>query len=229
MGVIPFVLNDTVVTSPDQFERKGGRNGKTVLIEHFQEEQLTKDGASNATYDLRVGTLYRDHHDDGATQVEDNGAIDLYPGAALIIQAEERVHFPRTIFGQIVPKVSLLQEGVSNTSSKVDPGYRGPLLITVFNLGRKPHTFKPGTPFCNLYLLRVEPESQPYSKDPQALPAVRARSAWRRLREFALRNRDWVLIYVNGLILLINFLFFVLSRRWGTTGTPAPLPSHLVR
>ena len=51
------------------------------------------------------------------------------------------------MFGYIVPKVSLLQDGVSNTLSKVDPGYHAPLVVTVFNLGQKEIELHQGDPF----------------------------------------------------------------------------------
>jgi dCTP deaminase len=66
----------------------------------------------------------------------------------VIVQTEEELHFPRAMFGYVVPKVKLLQKGLSNTMSKVDPGYPGPLIITLFNLGKRKVTVHRGDPFC---------------------------------------------------------------------------------
>src|SRR5690242_5213260 len=132
MAVIPLIRDETVVSARDLFHR----DREQVLILNLDESQLrpeTKD-ESNVTYDLRVGDEYRDHRDTGKTDTGEHGRIVLFPSSAVIIQTLEHVHVPKFRFGYIVPKVSLLQQGISNTSSKVDPGYEGPLLVTVFNL-----------------------------------------------------------------------------------------------
>jgi dCTP deaminase len=66
------------------------------------------------------------------------------------VQTLEHVYVPKFRFGYVVPKVSLLQKGISNTSSKVDPGYEGRLLVTVFNLGKKTETLHRGETFCTI-------------------------------------------------------------------------------
>ena len=58
---------------------------------------------------------------------------------------------PRLMFGHIVPKVGRLQEGLSNTSSKIDLGYHGNLLVTMFNLSKNTRSLKSGDRFCTMY------------------------------------------------------------------------------
>ena len=129
----------------------GGVLGSRVLIMHFDERQLTGVG-SNISYDLRVGPKYRDHREEHPWDLEPNGEITLLPGAAVIIQTEEEVHFPQSMVGYVVPKVGTLQKGLSNTMSKVDPGYHGPLVITLFNLGKQDVTVKRSETFCALVI-----------------------------------------------------------------------------
>ena len=47
--------------------------------------------------------------------------------------------------------ISTCQEGLLNTSSKIDPGYHGNLLVTMFNLSKNTRTLKSGDRFCTMY------------------------------------------------------------------------------
>jgi deoxycytidine triphosphate deaminase len=67
---------------------------------------------------LRVGDKFKDHRDATIQELKDGDEIELLPGNAVIIQTEEWVKFPRGLFGQILPRVSLLLLGIANTPSK---------------------------------------------------------------------------------------------------------------
>jgi dCTP deaminase len=62
MSVIPLVVGQTVATTEDDFEKAGGRQGRTLLIRNFDAGQLVGDDA-NLSYELRVGQEYKDHRD----------------------------------------------------------------------------------------------------------------------------------------------------------------------
>jgi len=140
MSVIPRALGQTVVTTKEEFEQSGAHRGSALLIQNFDEDQLLA-GSPNLSYDLRIGAVYKDHRDGGRRDLADDSCIILLPGGAIVIETEEDLPMPRGMFGYIVPRVKWLHEGVSNTLSKVDPGYSGHLLVTLFNLGRKPPKF----------------------------------------------------------------------------------------
>jgi dCTP deaminase len=174
MSVIPFITkisSRTIVETREDFENAGGLNGNVIFIQNLDSEQINKTSSSNVSYDLTVGDEYRDHRDFGTHDLLDGEKIRLQPGAAVIIETAELVQFPKSRFGHIVPKVSLLQDGLSNTSSKIDPGYEGKLLITVFNLGKREVALEKGQPFCTLYILDVafKEEVTPYQKGPQRI------------------------------------------------------------
>jgi len=148
MAVIPFVMdgpNPTVVAREDQFRYEGS----SMLILNLDEKQL-QGNKPNASYDLRIGRAYKDHRDPERWTLPVGKSLSLLPGGAVLIETEEEVWLPHGMFGYIVPKVGLLQDGVSNTLSKVDPGYHGHLVVTVFNLGKKKIPLKQGEPFCAL-------------------------------------------------------------------------------
>jgi dCTP deaminase len=145
MSIVPLTLGTTVATTREEYDKLGGDDGEAILIMEVDFAQIPGKNAteketagvksSNVTYDLRVGHEYRDHREKATHHVDTGKKIVLHPGAALIIQTLEWIRLPRGRFGIVSPKLGLLQRGVSNTFSKVDPGYDGPLLITVFNLG----------------------------------------------------------------------------------------------
>lgn len=151
MSVVPLIPGKTVVKNREEFEAAGGRKSDTIMIQPLDDSQLRLDAKdeSNLTYDLRVGKEYRDHRYKGKAAVGKEG-IKLPPNSAVIIQTLEHVHVPKFRFAYVVPKVSLLQKGISNTSSKVDPGYDGRLLVTVFNLGSKTETLYKDEKFCTI-------------------------------------------------------------------------------
>jgi deoxycytidine triphosphate deaminase len=136
MSVIPLKLGASVVDSEDAFQKVNGFEGTALLIFNLDKSQL-EGTSSNISYDLRVGSEYRGHRDAEKTELPPGGDLLLRPGNAVLIQTEEVVFVPRNILGYVVPKVGLLQKGVSNTLSKIDPGYNGPLIVTLFNLARK--------------------------------------------------------------------------------------------
>jgi hypothetical protein len=111
MSVIPLVVGQTVATTEADFERFGGRQGKTLLIRNFDTEQLSGQ-QPNLSYELRVGPEYKDHRDGSKWPVTQDEPITLLPGAAVIIETEESLHMPKGMFGYIVPKVRWLQLGI---------------------------------------------------------------------------------------------------------------------
>jgi dCTP deaminase len=100
MSVIPLTTdgpNRTVVQKQDDFDLEGD----AVLITSIDVSQLNEERSSNVSYDLRIGKKCRDHRKDDPNEIPDGGIVKLRPGAALIIQTKEYVHFPRSLFGII--------------------------------------------------------------------------------------------------------------------------------
>lgn len=189
MAIVPFIRDGditewTVAANEDEFTKTGGIEGDAVLIRELDTSQLAA-GMPNASYDLRIGPEYKDHRDrEGGIKgikrdLPIGEQIELLPGAAVIIQTEEDVHFPRNMFGYIVPKVGLLQQGISNTVSKVDPGYDGPLLVTLFNLGKDIVRVRRRQPFCSISLHEVIRKPNLYNRPGQRIAGSTGRRIWR--------------------------------------------------
>jgi dCTP deaminase len=212
MSMLPFRLGGpapTVVAGPDEFRR----DGSAILVHDIDATQLG-DGLCNATYDLRIGRQYKDHRDGLTTDLSRRESFTLPPGGAVLIETEEWVHFPVSVFGYITPKVSLLQQGVSNTSSKVDPGYDGPLVITVFNLGKKVVHLHRGQYFCALSLHRIE-GAVPYSQKGKRLSGG-SRNSWYSFRDFIDRNNATFTVFLTLLSIILIILQIIGRSRSGT-------------
>jgi dCTP deaminase len=177
MSVIPLIKTQSVVTNLNEFV---GFTGPAVLITPFDETQLCDDHCPNLCYDLRVGESYRDHRRKETYSLSKGGKITLQPGAAVIIRTEESVYLPQSMFGYIVPKVSMLKRGLSNTVSKVDAGYRARLSVTLFNLGKRKVTVSREEKFCSLVIHRVEDGAILYNQGEKDIGLETGPSLWRR-------------------------------------------------
>jgi dCTP deaminase len=205
VSIVPFVLDGehrSVVISAAEFQACNGVHGDVVLIKQLDRAQLENMDDANATYDFCLGNTYRDHRDPSQTDLGPDDTLKLLPGMAVVVATEEEVHFPQSLFGVIVPKVSLLHEGVSNTTSKIDPGYNGRLYITIFNLGKKPIELKRGQKICSVFLLRVGPGARLYNKPSQGLRNQRAGGKWDRLRFVVEANGTWVQVVLTAVTII---------------------------
>jgi dCTP deaminase len=210
MSVIPLTIdgnNPTVVRAQERFRL----DGNAVLIQELDEAQLMAAKVSNTSYDLRVGSQYRDHRERGIKQIPTGGTVTFHPGAALIIQTEETLHLPSSMYGTIAPKVTLLQRGLSSTFSKVDPGYPGPLLITVFNLGKKTVTLRRGEPFCALTMLEVRPGARVYNKGAKLLEGEPAEQPGVGVWDWVVAHATLVGAGATLLVTLANVIIFVFT------------------
>ncbi|MEH1841154.1 MAG: hypothetical protein V7L20_20945 [Nostoc sp.] len=219
MSVIPFILdgsNRTVVETAEEYEKAGGLEGNVIFIQNLDAKQIRNTDSSNVTYDLKVGDEYRDHRESGKTDLLDNGRISLQPGSTVIIETAETFKLPKSRFGHIVPKVSLLQDGLSNTSSKIDPGYDGKLSITVFNLGKRTVQLKKGQVFCTLYILDVQQGAIPYKKPSKRIAGNTRKGLFSELRDFIETNQTYftiILTIATVLLTLVQILQPILQQQ----------------
>jgi deoxycytidine triphosphate deaminase len=205
-----------------------GRNGNAVLIQNFDRSQLEDLRDANATYDFRVGAAYKDHRFEYVTGLEPGASFSLLPGMAVVVQTEEEVDFPISFFGMIVPKVSLLHQGVSNTTSKIDPGYRGHLYISIFNLGKRPIPLSRGQKVCSLVMLRTMNGMRTYEKGSQSFRDRPAAGNWRTLMNFLEANAG-VLTAMLIVVTIISIVFSMFvsfeNRRLKSSQDLKPEPS----
>lgn len=210
MPVVPWIEKETFVRSQLEFSAGGGVSGSRILVSNFDETQF-KPGETNACYDLCVGERYRDHRKSDVFAVGEE--FTLVAGSAIIIETREEFHFPQSRFGYVVPKVGMLQQGVSNTMSKVDPGYHGPLLITIFNLGKKDVRIRRSQRICALVVHDVGKGTIPYDRPAKQLPG---RTRW-NLRPGQwldrLQGRSALVALVALIVSIVLAVIQLLTRR----------------
>jgi deoxycytidine triphosphate deaminase len=220
MAVVPLVPGKSVARTEEEFEHRGARHGSTLLIRNFDSTQLSP-GDPNLSYDLRIGSVYKDHRDGLRKELQDDGHITLLPGGAIVIETEESWHMPAGLFGYIVPRVKWLQQGVSNTLSKVDSGYNGKLLVTLFNLGKNTVPIDRKDGFCSLVVHDVGEGACLYEGNPKTIAGAgacepiwirirsRVKAKWQAVRDRLDANRPFVelmLILVTGALALVEAL-----------------------
>lgn len=214
MSVVPLKLDESVVQTQDEFEAGHGFEGHALLMFNLEASQFTEK-SSNVSYDLRVGSEYKGHRDAEKTELPEGRKITLRPGGAVLIQTEEIVFLPRTLFGYVVPKVTLLQRGISNTLSKVDPGYNGPLIVTLFNLGKKNLELKRGDQFCSLVVHTVADGASLYNKPGKRIAGNPREPWWPRAKDWIDANKTWLLIAGNVISITIAIIALFVHRGLG--------------
>jgi deoxycytidine triphosphate deaminase len=134
------------------------------LVTDVELEQLVKDFGvidpfepellSGCSYDLRIGKPIRSRN---RSRVFDLSKDDfsIESGEAVTFDTMEVLDFKRILlFGFIVNKHSVLAKGLVHPITKVDPGFRGPLAITLFNQGNKAETVEYGQGLVSLIIMK---------------------------------------------------------------------------
>jgi dCTP deaminase len=169
-----------------------------LLIFNVDKTQLLGT-SSNVSYDLQVGSEYKSHRDAEKTELTDDGDLLLRPGNAVLIQSEEVLFVPRKLFGYVVPKVALLQKGVTNTLSKVDPGYNGPLIVTLFNLSKNDLRLKRRDSFCSIVLHSVADGATLYNKPGKRITGNPREPWWPSVKNWIEAKKTLLTLVVSAL------------------------------
>jgi len=136
--------------------------GRDIVIEPFSKVSLTPIG-----YDFTVGE-FAFSLESGLIRPID-GYYRLPPKNTVQILTSESLWVSSRIAGTFHSKVSLVSKGLSHISTTLDPGWYGPLLITLRNNMENYFSLKIGDPFVTLIFSRVLTRT----KSPHLRPAFR--------------------------------------------------------
>jgi len=122
--------------------------GKDIVIEPFLEDLLTPVG-----YDFTVGDFVFSL-EKGLLEQKD-GVYHLPPKSTIQILTKESLWVSDRIGGTFHSKVSLVSKGLSHISTTLDPGWYGPLLITLRNNMDREIPIKTDDAFVTLIFFKV--------------------------------------------------------------------------
>ncbi len=123
--------------------------GRDIVIDPFCKESLTPIG-----YDFTIGD-YVFSLENGLIE-PDNGSYSIPPKSTVQILTKESLWVSGRIGGTFHSKVSLVSKGLSHISTTLDPGWYGPLLITMRNNMDNEITIKVNDSFVTLLFYRVD-------------------------------------------------------------------------
>jgi len=136
-----------------------GEVPSNILISPFEARSL-----GPTSYDLHIGERYVSLT---ASLTAEPGLRDIGPGRKLVIEAgeavtlvsKEYIGLPQNIAGMVFSKVSWLEQGLSQISTYVHPGFYGPLRETLVNQSNMTVELDHGSGFCQIVFLDV-PEAK---------------------------------------------------------------------
>ncbi|SRR5258708_3466743 len=122
----------------------------------FEQVGFTESNSKYASYEIRVGHQYEMLKFEGddvvhvPRELADGGSIDIPPGATFLIVAEEIFRLPINIFAKVTTLGQVFASGLAAENTFADPGYTGPLYITMTNVSSRILSMKQGDPLARV-------------------------------------------------------------------------------
>ena len=198
------ILSDADLHRLVRFNKRKWQQKREILIENGSVDFFTPMG-----YDLRVGGFYKTLVAKPNIRPIEKDAV-IQPGDIALVSTYEMIRMPKNglISALIVSKVSIVAKGLSNVSTKVDPGWQGcELLIPVQNFSKNPIKLEYGEPFCTIVFMRnMSPSQKQYDSSGGKTKFIKLLAETRRksfLKEILLESIPLLTI---GIALLIPHL-----------------------
>jgi dCTP deaminase len=149
-------------------------SGKISIEPELKEEQL-----QSAWIDLTLGKEFRTFKSTQSAMVDPKNPEDItemikinedkpfiiHPGEFILGTVNEYIKFPNDLAGAVDGRSSLGRLGVvvHVTSTFVDPGWEGRLVLEITNIGKMPVALYPGMRICKLVFMKLSsPCEKPY-------------------------------------------------------------------
>lgn len=88
--------------------------------------------------------------------------IVIKPGEYYLVSTVEVVNTPKDLMPVVFPRTSLFRAGLLLLNSKVDPGYKGTLIMGLKNLSEFEVKLQMGARICNVVFLKIEGKTANY-------------------------------------------------------------------
>lgn len=126
---------------------------KDLIIDPFDPELVNPIG-----YDLTIGDLVFSR--DSGLLDERDGYYIVPPRSTVHILTRESIWLSGKIAGTLHPRVSNANLGLSHIATTVDPGWIGPLLVTISNLTDDQINLDSKRAFCTMLLHKLDTETK---------------------------------------------------------------------
>jgi dCTP deaminase len=142
----------------DRDIRKAREKGE-LIISDFKEELL-----SPASYDLRVGNKALKsvrEREKVIVDLSEERILEIDTAEFAEIITLERLELSKNLSGRIGIRSYFTRKGlIPFTGAQVDPGWKGNLIISLFNTGPRTIVLRYGEPFCTIEFNRLESEAE---------------------------------------------------------------------
>lgn len=129
------------------------------------------------SYDMRVGTVFRDGQAITDAHPKGNEQLIIRPGEVISMFTLEEVSLPSDVIATAFPMNSLSSQGLLVLNpGHVDPGFKGPLTVRALNMRKVPLAISRGEPILTLIFERIPKAANP--------PYLRIKPRDEREREF---------------------------------------------
>ncbi|WP_431015994.1 dCTP deaminase [Bradyrhizobium pachyrhizi] len=153
-------------------------NGARPIAEGIRSELVgtTMSPVKGASLDLTVGSIFSP-----GTARDAPGGLDvpleelaLMQGHTAVIETRETLRLSKGMAAIAFPPATVSMAGLLTTNpGHVDPGYEGPLHLTVINMGRLPFSLKRGERIIRLIIFELSGDvSAPAPKKPAVTPTL---------------------------------------------------------
>lgn len=124
--------------------------------------------------ELHIGPIFRPGIEAGKEGSATNPhrlSVSLEQGDTAIIQTIESFKLDSFHAGFVFPSSRVSIQGLLMTNpGHIDPGYSGPLHVTVINMGREPFSLQPGQPFLRAFINKLDAPAT--TQPPTSSPVV---------------------------------------------------------
>lgn len=207
-------------------------------ILHFDESQwipenslLIKGGSENCItpmgYDLRVGGFYKTFMTKPSLVSLDDSTrkkVIIKPGDIALVGTLEQIKLPQdgSISALILSRVSQVSKGLSNISTKIDPGWKDEeLLIPVQNFSRDTIELNHGEKLCTIVFFKNESNATNLYKSSSKTKFVKllaqtSKDSWKR--EIAINVISLVIVaifFAAGWVIFGNSVGFAVTVTFG--------------
>jgi dCTP deaminase len=163
-------------------------NIKPGILVDWEIKELCPDGLITGNYDpkfvkqtcyeLRVGKTawytYRRNPEYRKVSIEDQGGVHLFPNAYVTIMTMEELEIPKDCVARIMTKGQLFSLGIAAVNTYADPGFSGPLGITLMNHSNRNIFIPIGEPIAKIEFVKLNRAV----KDPYKGPHLKAGRLW---------------------------------------------------